>query len=212
MDFFYETGIYVVIVVLAALAEGFIIYALMTKARVEKRPARSKRAKQEGNILALLKPTKRPLKPEMEPRQTFSKPEMELPKLETEADTGLLQQVPSPELRAPRNDVEGEMEQLETSDQDVDLLPDLHPADEQEPLVENEKRFSNLSLGPSELGSEESEEEEKPEPKGEDSILDLFKTAAEGDREVYELAKNLEDIEISDLLAEVKRVRLQFKQ
>ena len=240
MDFFYDTGIYVIIVALAALAVGCMIYILMTKVKIQVKPTRgqtvqdqqedtSQKSRKLIRFREALKPARRPLKPEMKPPETFIKPEMELSRLGTETDSEILQRVPWPELKMPPDGVEDVMEQLKTSALDLGFLPALPPANEQELQVQNEGLSGNPAFPYSEPGFEQGEEDEEDEgflldsdptlssaeeseSGDEDAVLDLFKTTtAEEDSVVGALATQVEDMEISDLLAEAKDVLQKLK-
>ena len=209
----------------------------MTKVKIEKKSAPgqimedqgeevSQKLRKLGRFRELLKPARRPLKPEMEPPETFIKPEIELashsePQGKNLMDANLPEVAPLPteEQYKPSEPV-----------QNINVLQDLPLTDEQElqvasPVIASEAKQSDSAQGglheekeeslldlDSSLSSEQSSEE--PESEGEDSLLDLFTTGAEEEEAagVRELAKRLEDVEFSDLLAEARETLAVIKR
>jgi len=223
MEFFYETGIYVGIVAIASLVVGFVIYVLMTKVKFPKKHTIGQtREGQRERSGGFLKPTRRHSKADMESPETFIKMEAERSKLETEDIMNSLDKVSLPELETVPHNPESSLEEPKTSEQDVDFLPNPLSANAQEsqivfPVIANpisEQSEEKAEQFDSTLDGlyEEEEGAEENKDRGGDSILDLFATEAEEDTGMDSLAKNLDDIEISELLIEVKKVSLLFTQ
>ena len=238
MDFLYENGVYLLVVGAAALAVGFIIYAMMTKTkrsnrrvRGNARGSRSPEPAQEDPLQQVsklrrfrevLKPPRRPLEPGMELPDDLDSPEVQIRKLVgeiTHLEFGGEDDGPTPEL------VQCESESLVVDTGGIPGLPEMLAVPDL-PAGPDGSQPSGPGWGETDgrEGGEDddgfllssdlmlSSSDEGAEPAGEDTVLDLFRsTEVEEDSTAGELSRELVSVEAGELVLEAERTSQQLR-